>query len=476
MASSVSFVERAIDLLTQATTADKEGRKTDAIALYTKGVEYLFAANRYEKVEATRKVIQQKLDTYISRAEQLKKDLAEEQKPKSLSASSAVDSRNTSAGDNSSTEPDKPKSSWSISRESTVGLEEKLRDSVVGQGFAIRSVLAAVHRWASGWVDPQRPLVWLFVGPSGVGKTELSKALANALFSDDKDAMIRVDMSEYQDKSMVNKFLGAAPGYVGFGEGGALVNALEAREGKGSIVLLDEVEKAHTDILTVLLQVFDEGRITNSKGRTIDCRQSIFIMTSNVGAEEIASLGGQLRAASSLPPADQVVPETVIVASPSLLTAEEELVRAVEPRLKEQFKRDEFIGRISEIVPFLPFNDEELRAIAGLILRKWAKVGVERHSIRLEWDATVVNALAKEYNPKYGVRSLRNLFEKKVLSQLADWTMRGAIQPGDIVRLHIKSGASEITPLVTGRDPTLIRPSPGPSSSTDSSTGPAIKA
>jgi ATP-dependent Clp protease ATP-binding subunit ClpB len=253
------------------------------------------------------------------------------------------------------------------------------------------------------------------------------------------------------------------------------VNALEAREGKGSIVLLDEVEKAHSDILTVLLQVFDEGRITNSKGRTIDCRQSIFIMTSNVGAEEIASLGGQLRAASNLPAPGQVIPESVIVAAPSLLTAEEELVRAVEPRLKEQFKRDEFIGRISEIVPFLPFDDEELRAIAGLILRKWAKIGVEQHCIRLEWDVTVVNALAKEYNPKYGVRSLRNLFEKKVLSQLADWTMRGAIQPGDIVRLHMKPGASEISPLVTGRDPSLVRSPPGPPPA-DSAAGPAIKA
>jgi ATP-dependent Clp protease ATP-binding subunit ClpA len=158
-----------------------------------------------EKVEATRKVIQQKLDTYISRAEQLKKELSEGQQPKLLSASSAVDSSNTSAGESSPNDSNKPKTAWSISRESTVGLEGKLRESVVGQSFAIRSVLAAVHRWASGWVDPQRPLVWLFVGPSGVGKTELSKALATALFSDDKNAMIRVDMSEYQDKSMVNK-------------------------------------------------------------------------------------------------------------------------------------------------------------------------------------------------------------------------------------------------------------------------------
>lgn len=138
----------------------------------------------------------------------MKKELEANQKPKSLSASSAVDSQNTSAsgtGANRSAAEDGPKISWSISKEATVGLEEKLRGSVVGQAFAVRSIIAAVHRWASGWVDPQRPLVWLFVGPSGVGKTELSKALATALFGEDRDAMIRVDMSEYQDKSMVNK-------------------------------------------------------------------------------------------------------------------------------------------------------------------------------------------------------------------------------------------------------------------------------
>lgn len=254
-----------------------------------------------------------------------------------------------------------------------------------------------------------------------------------------------------------------------------MVNSLESREGKGSIVLLDEVEKAHTDILTVLLQVFDEGRISNSKGKTIDCRQAIFIMTSNVGAAEIAILGSRLRQASQEASSTSThSSESTIVAAPSLLTAEEELVRAVEPRLKEQFKRDEFIGRISEIVPFLPFNDEELRAIAEMILRKWAKVGLERHSIRLEWEEIVIASLSKEYNPKYGVRSLRNLFEKKVLSQLADWTMRGAIQPGDVVRLVIKAGSAEITPFVVGRDPTLK--GAAPIAPQDPTAGPALKA
>lgn len=159
---------------------------------------------------ATRQVIQQKLDTYITRAEALKEDLkAAPQKSASLSASAAVDSSNTSSSlAKSKGETVSESKSWTINKNLIVGLEEKLRNFLVGQNFAVRSVIAAVHRWASGWVDPQRPLVWLFVGPSGVGKTELSKALATALFGghdDDKDALIRVDMSEYQDKSMVNK-------------------------------------------------------------------------------------------------------------------------------------------------------------------------------------------------------------------------------------------------------------------------------
>lgn len=243
-------------------------------------------------------------------------------------------------------------------------------------------------------------------------------------------------------------------------------------------MLLDEVEKAHSDILTVLLQVFDEGRITNSKGRTIDCRQAIFIMTSNVGADEIARLGNQLRSASLVPKSTSSSSESTIVASPTLLTAEEELVRAVEPCLKEHFKRDEFIGRISEIVPFLPFNHEELSSIARLILHKWSRIGLERQSIRLEWDDSVVEALAREYNPKYGVRSIRNLFEKKVLSQLADATMRGQIQPGDIVKLTIAHGQAEISPVVIGSDPSLKNSPPtSPAVPRDfPSTGPATKA
>lgn len=253
---------------------------------------------------------------------------------------------------------------------------------------------------------------------AAVGKTELCKAIASGIFPPEErdQAFIRLDMSgtlrpaqglrqgsvltanvsppspptptphrtEYQDKASVSKFLGAAPGYVGFSDGAPLVNALERRQGKGAIVLLDELEKADPDILTVLLQLFDEGRITSAKGRTINCTTAIFVCTSNVGSAEISKLAPLLRpnvnqpsaSAASTVAASTTAPltgEGEVAASvwtpASLLDAEETLVRAVEPALKAAFKRDEFLGRISEIIPFLPLLPAELELIVHQILQ-----------------------------------------------------------------------------------------------------------
>jgi len=258
-------------------------------------------------------------------------------------------------------------------------------------------------------------MVWLFLGPSGVGKTELGKALATALFSQkgsSKDTIvsphfIRIDMSEYQDKSSASKFLGAAPGYIGYSEGGQLTEKLRDCGGN-AIVLLDEVEKASPDVLTIMLQLFDEGRITDSKGQTISCKKSIFIMTSNLGAADIAKMFTDNRAEPS----------------------EDEIITTVEPILRAYFKRDELIGRINEILPFTPFTNKDIDKIVNLQLTKWAQTANKKHNIILNWSSELITSIRESYNPNYGVRSIKNFIDKKVVNELARASREGRITPG----------------------------------------------
>ncbi|CAI8040388.1 Caseinolytic peptidase B protein homolog [Geodia barretti] len=246
-------------------------------------------------------------------------------------------------------------------------LEQRLRERIVGQDGAITTTAAAIRRRELGWADDDHPLVFLFLGSSGIGKTELAKQIAHYMHKDNSKGFIRLDMSEYQEKHEVAKLIGSPPGYVGHDQGGQLTERL--RECPAAVVLFDEVDKAHPDVLTTLLQLFDEGRLTDGQGKTVHCKQAIFVMTSNLASDEIASHALQLRREAAQAAQDyhhsQTEPEEHIEISRDFKE------RVVEPILKSHFKRDEFLGRINEMVYFLPFSRSELNQLVEKELRTW---------------------------------------------------------------------------------------------------------
>lgn len=268
-------------------------------------------------------------------------------------------------------------------------LETYLEKRVVGQPLAIRAVSLAIRRSRAGLSDPQRPIgVFLFVGPTGVGKTELVKALAEQLF-DREDAIIRLDMSEYMEKHSVSRLVGSPPGYVGYEEGGQLTEALRRRP--YSVVLLDEIEKAHTDVFNILLQVFDEGRLTDSKGRKVNGKNALFIMTSNLGSDLFLKSQAQTK---------------------------EELLTLLDPILKATF-RPEFLNRLDEILPFLPLQMKDMEAIVTLQLKQVAN-RLQEKQIALKWEPKVVKHLAEEgYDPLFGARPLKRLIQQEVVNLFA---------------------------------------------------------
>ena len=294
-------------------------------------------------------------------------------------------------------------------------MEDRLRERVVGQDVAVRAVSDAVRRARAGLQDPNRPLgSFLFLGPTGVGKTELARALAEFLF-DTERAMIRVDMSEYQERHAVARLIGSPPGYVGYEEGGQLTEAVRRRP--YSVVLLDEIEKAHPGVAHVLLQVLEEGRLTDGQGRTVDFKNTIIVMTSNIGSDLILEAGG----ASSE------------VLRPRLLQA-----------LRGHF-RPELINRIDEILVFEPLGQEELRQIVRLELKKVERRLQERE-LKLVVDTDVLDLLAKEgYDPVFGARPLRRVIERRVQNPLAQAILKGEFQPGDTVRVRL--GKDDDSPL-----------------------------
>jgi len=297
--------------------------------------------------------------------------------------------------------------------EKLLHLEQEIEKRVVGQDMAVKAVSEAIRRSRSGLSDPQRPIgVFLFLGPTGVGKTELSKALAAILF-DQEDAMVRLDMSEYMEKHSVSKIIGSPPGYVGYDEGGQLTEALRRRP--YSVVLLDEVEKAHPDVFNILLQIFDDGRITDSKGRVVNCRNALFIMTSNLGSDKLLARMEEKKKIDK-----------------------EEILSVLEPVLKSHF-RPEFLNRLDEILPFLPLQEKDMEKIVVIQLETLRKRMEERKN-ELTWTPKAVKYLAETgYDPHYGARPLKRLIQHEVVNPLSKGILEGKIPPKTVVNLDEKN-------------------------------------
>ena len=296
-------------------------------------------------------------------------------------------------------------------REKLVKLEEHLHLRVVGQDEAIKAVANAVRRARAGLQDPNRPLgSFIFLGPTGVGKTELSRALAEFLF-DDENAMIRIDMSEYMEKHTVARLIGAPPGYVGYEEGGQLSEAVRRRP--YSVVLFDEIEKAHPDVFNVLLQVLDDGRITDGQGRTVDFKNTVIIMTSNIGSQYITEE-----------------------------ESKEARRRLVTDALRAHF-RPEFLNRVDEIIIFDRLSEDDLKKIVEIQLGRLSK-RLEQQKITLKLSGSAKELLAREgYDPVYGARPLRRTIQKEILDPLSIDILEGKVREGQTVYVDAKDGALE---------------------------------
>ena len=292
-------------------------------------------------------------------------------------------------------------------KEKLLKLEDRLHERVVGQDEAVEAVANAVRRARAGLQDPNRPLgSFLFLGPTGVGKTELCKALAEALF-DDENAMIRIDMSEFMERHTVSRLIGAPPGYVGYEEGGKLTEAVRRRP--YSVILLDEIEKAHTDVFNILLQVLDEGTLTDNHGHHVDFRNTIVVMTSNMGSQEIqriTEIGG----------------------------SDEEIKKAVMDVLKTRLL-PEFLNRIDEVIVFHPLRREQIRAIVEIQMRRLSRL-LEQQGLELVVTEAAKAAIANQgYDPVYGARPLKRVIQQSLQNALARELLRGSFQEGDRIEI-----------------------------------------
>ena len=299
-------------------------------------------------------------------------------------------------------------------REKLLKMEEQITKRVIGQKEAVQAVSTAVRRARAGLQDPNRPIgSFMFLGPTGVGKTELTKALAEFLF-DDEHALLRIDMSEYMEKHSVARLIGAPPGYVGYEEGGALTEAVRRRPYQ--VILFDEIEKAHPDVFNVLLQVLDDGRLTDGQGRTVDFRNTLIVMTSNLGAEFLVS---QKEGEDSEAVRDQVMA----------------VVRA-------NF-RPEFLNRIDEILLFHRLRREDMGRIVDIQLQRLLKLLDER-KITIKLEPAAREWLAdKGYDPAYGARPLKRAIQKQLQDPLAELILSGKIKDGDAVK--VSAGKSGLT-------------------------------
>ena len=299
-------------------------------------------------------------------------------------------------------------------------LEEELHKRVVGQNEAVDAVAKAIKRSRVGLKDPKRPVgSFLFLGPTGVGKTELSKALAEAVFGSE-DALIRVDMSEYMEKHSVSKLIGSPPGYVGFEEGGQLSE--KVRSNPYSVILFDEIEKAHSDVFNILLQVLDDGHITDSQGRKVDFKNTIIIMTSNTGAQRI------------------IDPKKLgFVTVSNADTEHEDMKKNVMDEVKQNFK-PEFLNRIDDIIVFRALTEEDVRNISNLLLKELKQRVASQMEIQLKFgDAVKKLIFEKGYDKKYGARPLKRAIQTNIEDELAEAVLKGEIKRGDTVQVTVRN-------------------------------------
>jgi ATP-dependent Clp protease ATP-binding subunit ClpC len=326
-------------------------------------------------------------------------------------------------------------------RDRLLRLEEHLHQRVIGQDEAVVAVAEAVRRSRAGLSDPSRPIgSFLFLGPTGVGKTELGRALAEALFGNE-DRMVRIDMSEFQERHTVSRLVGAPPGYVGYEEAGQLTEAV--RRTPYAVILLDEVEKAYQDVFNVLLQVLDDGRLTDGQGRTVDFKNTVIIMTSNLGSDVVSrrALGYNVAGGGASAPEEESVRDRIM------------------PRLRDAF-RPEFLNRIDEIIIFRQLDRPQLRQITNLLLEE-TKRRLRAQSITVEFTTEAVDWLASRgFQPEFGARPLRRTIQRDVDNKLSSMLLDGRLKPGhhvtvaledDSLSLRIGARASSAEPIPAGR-------------------------
>ena len=303
-------------------------------------------------------------------------------------------------------------------------MEEKLHERVVGQDEAVQAVARAIRRGRVGLKDPKRPTgSFLFLGPTGVGKTELCKSLAEAMFGDET-AMVRIDMSEYMERHTVSRLIGSPPGYVGHEEGGQLTE--KVRRKPYSVILFDEIEKAHEDVWNVLLQILDDGRITDSQGRTVDFKNAVIVMTSNIGAKRLTAASGRLGFSAGT---EDVSKD----AERQFRDAQE----AVLGELRQTF-RPEFLNRIDDIIVFRALTEEDIREVARRMLGA-VSARMEAMGVRLDASAEAVAELARKgFDPKYGARPLRRAIQSRVEDAVAEKLLDGTLKAGDTAKLTVE--------------------------------------
>jgi len=317
--------------------------------------------------------------------------------------------------------------------ERLMNMENVLHERVIGQDEAVKAVAKAIRRGRVGLKDPKRPIgSFIFLGPTGVGKTELSKALAEAIFGNE-NSMIRIDMSEYMEKFAVSRLVGSPPGYVGYEEGGQLTE--KVRRKPYSVLLFDEIEKAHPDVFNILLQILDDGRLTDSQGRVVDFRNTVIIMTSNIGGRMITEpkrLGFVVNEDSS--------------------KSYEEMKNNVMGELKKSF-RPEFLNRVDDIIVFHPLDEENIRNIVGIMLQVLIK-RLAQNGITLEVSDEAKSHLAKKgYDPVFGARPLRRSIQSMVEDQLAEKMLDGSVKPGDSVKVELVEDKLEFNVKKPGKTP-----------------------